>query len=42
MRRADFTGRRDIWPLTVRFGLVNPRPWRQSWPEEPVIRWMSA
>jgi hypothetical protein len=40
-RRADFTGLRGIWPLTAGFGLANARPWRQSWPEEPVIRRMS-
>jgi len=39
-RRADFTGLQDIWPLTARFELANARPWRQSWPEEPVIGWM--
>jgi hypothetical protein len=40
-RRADFTGLRDIWPFMARFGLAYARPWRQSWPEELVIRRMS-
>ena len=32
-----FTGRRDNWPPTARFGLANARTQRQSCPEEPVI-----
>jgi len=39
-RLADFTGLRDMWPLTARFGLANARPWVQFRPEEPVIRRM--
>ena len=41
-QRADATGLRDIWALAARFGLANARPWRQSCPEEPLIRRMSA
>jgi hypothetical protein len=39
-RRADFSGRRDIWPRTARFGLANARPSRQSQRNKPIIGWM--
>ena len=39
-RRADFTGRRDIRPLTAGFGLANARPLVSIIADEPVIGWM--
>ena len=41
-RRADLAGLRPTRPLPARFEVANALPWRQSWPEEPVIWGMSV
>jgi len=40
--RADLAGLWAIWPLTAMLEVANGRPWRQSWPKEPVIWGMSV